>query len=164
MSLFPTLRIAKRLQKSRRSRAGARARLRLGGSSETPQILEGIQPGAVAISPSRLERVTADHLPADQLKARWSVADIRARDISEDIRLAAARGAGAGPAKTFERQIRFQAVVPAHGQFIADQLHIRQFKRHQREVMDSRRQIKPPWPVCRNLSLPGASRNGSKGG
>jgi hypothetical protein len=43
-------------------------------------------------------------------------------------------------------------------------LHIRQLKRHYREVMDSRGQIKPPRPGRRNLSAPGASRNCSKGG
>lgn len=78
----------------------------------------------MAITPARLKRVATDHLPADELKARWRVTDIWTRYIPQHVRLATTRGARAGSAKALESEVRFFAIIPLQGELGADELNV----------------------------------------
>jgi hypothetical protein len=97
-----------------------RAHLLRWGRGEAPQILKGIKTGAMAVSPPRLERVTANQLPTNQLEARRGIRHIGPRNISEHVRLAATSGARTGAPEALDRQIRFHAITPSHGQLVSD--------------------------------------------
>src|SRR5438552_1094823 len=84
----------------------------------------------MAVSPTRLKRVTADQLPSDELETLVAVIHIWPRNISEHVRLATATGAGTGAAQTFEREKRFRAVRPEQCQLLADELHISEPQLH----------------------------------
>ena len=86
----------------------------------------------MAIGPTWLESVAADELPADQLETRRGVADVRPRNVAEDVRFAATARAWTGATEPLQRQIRFDAVVPRHGELVADQLHVFDSERHER--------------------------------
>lgn len=85
----------------------------------------------MTISPARLEGITADELPADQFETRCGVGHVRPRDIPKHVGFSAAAGAGTGATQTLEGQIRFGAVTPGEGKFVADKLHIFQRKGHE---------------------------------
>ena len=84
----------------------------------------------MAVSPTRLKRVTANQLPSDEFKAFVAVIYIRPRNISEHVRLATATGAGTGAAKSFEREKRFCAVNPAQCQLFTNELDVFEFQLH----------------------------------
>ena len=93
----------------------------------------------MAVSPTRLKRVTANQLPSDEFKAFVAVIHIRPRNISEHVRLATATGAGTGAAKSFEREKRFRAVSPEQCQLFANQLHVFELQLHGHVSMFSAR-------------------------
>jgi hypothetical protein len=96
----------------------------------------------VAVAPARLERVTANHLPAYEFETRGRITYIRPRNVSENIRLATTSRTGTGPPKPFEREVGFHPITPSNGQLIPDQLDIGQIKTHRSEVRELRAQIK----------------------
>ena len=70
------------------------------------------------------QRVIADALPADHLHAGKLFGAIAAILISENVAFAHVRRAGRGRAQLLEWEIRFQAVVPNYGDFLADELDV----------------------------------------
>ena len=101
------------------------ARLRQTSAAFGPRLVEvgeSVEPGAVAVGPRGLERVAADDLHALQNEALRRVGDLRADDVAEHIRLAAARRARARAAEQIERDVGLRAVAPRDGEFGADGL------------------------------------------
>ena len=82
----------------------------------------------MAITPARLQRISTDDSESSEHKAFFGVANFGPQDISENIRLSAARGAGTGAAQEFQPKIRFGSVVPLDRKLVANQLNI--FCRH----------------------------------
>jgi hypothetical protein len=91
---------------------------------QTAEISKAINPGAVSITPTGLQCVTAHQIESDKLEAFVGIAHMWTRNVTEHIRLAAARRARARAPQQFEFQKRFGAIVPRERQFVADQLHV----------------------------------------
>src|SRR5437764_14610820 len=84
----------------------------------------------MAVSPTRLKRVTANQLPSDELETFVTVTHIRPRNIPEHVRLATATGAGTGAAKSFEREKRFCAISPEQCQLFTNELDVFELQLH----------------------------------
>lgn len=82
------------------------------------------------VSPARLHGITADEVKAGKLKTLWRVADIRSRNIAENIRLASTCSARTGTAEQFQAEIRFRVVIPLNGEFVSDLLDIFRLQTH----------------------------------
>jgi hypothetical protein len=109
----------------------ARARLRRGRSGgQSPEVLKRVEAGIVAVGPARLQGVATDQLPAHEFETGRRVTHIRPRNIPQHVGLAATQRARASATKAFQRQVRFQLVVPTHGQLAANQLNVRELKSH----------------------------------
>lgn len=96
-------------------------------ASNAPQILERVKSRRMSVCPLRLNRVAPDTGQSQQSKGfglqRFLRPDIQ---ISHDVGLAFAPGAGARAAELFERDETLCAVIPFQSEFISDLLNVRQ--------------------------------------
>ena len=97
---------------------------------QAAEVSKAINPGAVSIRPTGLHCVTAHEIESDKLEAFVRVAHVRTRNVTEHIRLAAARRARTRAPQQFKFQKRFGPVIPGNGQFVSDLLDIIRFKSH----------------------------------
>src|SRR5215472_5231560 len=97
---------------------------------QTAQISKAINPGAMSVSPARLQSITTHQIESDKLKALVCVSHMRAHNLTEHIRLAAANRARTRATQSFKFQKRFGAVIPGNGQFVSDLLDIAGLKSH----------------------------------
>ena len=97
----------------------------LAGIGDLFQIVEGINPGGMAIAPDRRDGVSADRIQTAELEGgrgeRFLGAFIQ---VAQHVHLAFAASAGAGPAKPLQTDKTFAAVLPLDRQFIADVLNV----------------------------------------
>src|SRR5437867_12662141 len=63
---------------------------------QTAEVSKAINPGAVSIRPTGLQRITAHEIESDKVEAFVGVAHVRTRNVTEHIRLAATSRARAG--------------------------------------------------------------------
>ena len=84
----------------------------------------------MSIAPARLQRVTADNFEAGEFKTCLGVTHVRAHDVAEHIRFAAARRARTRAAQKLQIEERLCPVVPLNGQLIPDLLNIRRLQTH----------------------------------
>jgi hypothetical protein len=97
---------------------------------QTAEVSKAINPGAVSIRPTGLQCITAHEIESDKREAFVRVAHVRTQNVTEHIRLAAARRAGTRAPQQFKFQKRFGTVIPGNGQFVSDLLDIIRFKSH----------------------------------
>src|SRR5215470_6375516 len=100
---------------------------------QTAEVSKAINPGAVSIRPTGLQRITAYEIEADKFEAFVVVTHMRTHDLTEHIRLAAASRARTCAPQQFEFQKRFSAVIPRNRQFGSDLLNIRRLEAHDTE-------------------------------
>jgi hypothetical protein len=84
----------------------------------------------VSVSPAGLDCITAHQIESDELEALVSVAHLRAHNLAENIRLAAATRARTRAPEQFMFDERLRAVVPANGQLVSDLLDVHWLKSH----------------------------------
>src|SRR5258708_4020589 len=87
---------------------------------ERAKLAESVKARAVAIVPSRLQRVSADVAEAAEFETVRTVADERAVHVSQNVGLAAARGARAGAPELFQIDVAFLPVAPGDRQFLTN--------------------------------------------
>jgi hypothetical protein len=102
---------------------------------QTAQILKRVYAGIVTIAPSRLQCVSSYHFESGQRETVGRIFNFRSQNISENVRLAAASGAGTRAPQKFQRQIRLGAVIPLNGKLVTDQLNIFRLKAHSNDGM-----------------------------
>jgi len=84
----------------------------------------------MSIGPAGLQCITADHIKSQKLEALVRVADTRTRNLTEDVRLAAATRTGARAPEQFKFDEWLRAVVPGNSQLVSDVLDVRRLESH----------------------------------
>jgi len=92
---------------------------------ESTQVLEGVEAGGVAVGPDGLEGVGTDRFQAEQLRRAGGQRTVRSFvQVSHDIGLAGATGTGAMTAQGDQGDETLGAIIPAEGEFGADDLDV----------------------------------------
>ena len=96
-----------------------------GSGRDAPKVLKRIDARVVTIPPSGLERIAPHLRQSNQFKRIRSQWPFRVLiNITQNIHLAFAPGAGTTPAQSRQRNIAFLAISPFDGQFFANALEI----------------------------------------
>ncbi len=92
---------------------------------DTFQIIEGEEPGRMAVGPNRLQRIASHRDQARQLKrpgrkrCGWIFVQ-----MTHDIGFAFATGAGTGTPQILQGDETLRAIIPFNRQLIADELEV----------------------------------------
>jgi hypothetical protein len=113
----------------------------------------------VSIRPTGLQGITAHEMESEKFEAFVRVAHMRTHNLTEHIRLAAARRARARAAQQFKFQKRFGAVIPGNGQFVSDLLDVPRIKSHWVYLSHQLTPMKhgqygAPFQLCKNRENP----------
>lgn len=96
---------------------------------QAEQVVEGEQPGVVAVGPDGLDGVAPDGSELTQLKRSGRErADWPPVELAEHVPFPLAFRAGAGSPQGIEAEIALAAILPPDGQFLADGLEV--FRAH----------------------------------
>jgi len=105
--------------------------------SHFPEVLERIKPGRVAVAPNRLDRVATDIGDAPEFKSprrQWLIR--MAVNVTHNVTLAFAPGAGTTSAQRFQPHKTFGPILPLDCKFLPNLLNVR--RPHAPNLFDSR--------------------------
>src|SRR5690349_24476934 len=91
----------------------------MGMLRQTAEISKAVNPGAVSVSPARLQSITAHEINSDKLETLIGMVHMRTHTLPEHIRFAAATRAGTGAPQELTLQKRFGALIPGNSSIVA---------------------------------------------